>query len=72
VKVSSRNHIAYAEQNPLIMSGTVRSNIIFGAPFDKVWYETVVKACALIDDFKQLSNGDLTKLGEMGIQLSGG
>lgn len=48
------------------MSGTVRSNILFGADFDPKWYEKVVKACALIEDFKQLSNGDMTKLGEMG------
>ena len=48
------------------MSGTVRSNILFGAPFDPLWYDKVVKACALTEDFKQLSNGDQTKLGEMG------
>ena len=30
LEVSSRSHIAYAEQNPLIMTGTVRSNILFG------------------------------------------
>jgi len=34
------------------MSGTVRSNILFGAPFDLKWYEKVVKACALAEDFK--------------------
>lgn len=52
VKVSSRQHISYAEQNPLIMSGTVRSNILFGAEFDPKWYDKVVKACALTEDFK--------------------
>jgi len=54
------------------MSGTVRSNILFGNKFDKKHYNRVVKACALLEDFKQLANGDLTKLGEMGTQLSGG
>ena len=54
------------------MSGTVRSNILFGNKYEKKRYNRVVKACALIEDFKQLSNGDLTKLGEMGTQLSGG
>lgn len=34
LEVSSRSHIAYAEQNPLIMSGTVRTNILFGSSFD--------------------------------------
>jgi len=72
LEVSSREHIAYAEQNPLIMTGTVRSNILFGSAFDPRYYEKVVAACALKDDFKQLPNGDNTKLGEMGTQLSGG
>lgn len=52
IKVSSRNHVSYAEQNPLIMSGTVRSNILFGASFDKKRYDRVIKACALSEDFK--------------------
>ena len=66
IKVSSRNHISYAEQSPLIMSGTVRSNILFGSAYEKKRYDRVVKACALLDDFRQLANGDMTKLGEMG------
>ena len=67
MEVSSRSHIAYAEQNPLIISGTVRSNILFGEQYSESRYKNVVKSCALEDDFKQLSNGDMTKLGEMGI-----
>lgn len=59
--------ISYAEQNPLIMCGTVRSNILFGMPFNKKWYKTVVDACCLTEDFKNLSKGDMTYLGEMGI-----
>jgi ABC-type multidrug transport system fused ATPase/permease subunit len=52
IKVSSRNHVSYAEQNPLIMTGTVRSNILFGASLDQKRYDRVIKACALVDDFK--------------------
>lgn len=72
VKVSSKKHIGYVEQTPLIMTGTVRDNIVFGATYEKGRYESVVSACALKEDFSQLANGDLTKLGEMGMQLSGG
>lgn len=32
----------------------------------------VVKACALTKDFKQLPHGDMTYVGERGVQLSGG
>ena len=54
------------------MSGTVRSNILFGRPFDPKYYNAVVTACALKEDFLQMPDGDNTKLGEMGTQLSGG
>ena len=32
----------------------------------------VVSACALLDDFTQLVDGDSTSIGENGINLSGG
>ena len=44
--------VAYAEQNPLIMTGTVREHIVFGSIFEENWYDEVVKACALDQDFK--------------------
>jgi hypothetical protein len=34
------------------MTGTVRSNILFGASLDQKRYDRVIKACALVDDFK--------------------
>ncbi len=39
--------ISYASQEPWVFSGTVRENILFGQPFCGVWYNTVIKACAL-------------------------
>ena len=48
------------------MTGTVRSNIIFGAQYEPAWYDQIIGACALEEDFRQMSNGDLTQLGEMG------
>lgn len=54
------------------MSGTVRENITFGAPWDAQRYERVLAACALEDDLKGLPAGDASELGERGLNLSGG
>lgn len=54
------------------MSGTVRSNIIFGRPFDSGLYSAVLQACNLEEDCSHLEKGDLTEVGERGVTLSGG
>jgi len=52
--------VAYVPQEAWIRSMKVRENILCGAPFDAVRYRRTVKACALLDDFRQLSAGDQT------------
>ncbi|KAK4235406.1 hypothetical protein C8A03DRAFT_17849 [Achaetomium macrosporum] len=64
--------VAYVSQSPWIMNATVRENIVFGYRYDSNFYEKTVKACALLDDFAQLPDGDETFVGERGISLSGG
>lgn len=64
--------IAYAPQSPWIMSASVRENILFSHEFDETFYNLVVEACALGQDFSALPQGDLTEVGEKGITLSGG
>ena len=66
--------IAYAPQDPWIMNGTVRENILLGLEFDKNWYQEVTTACDLANDIEhQWSQyGDKTQLGSRGIQCSGG
>jgi ABC-type multidrug transport system fused ATPase/permease subunit len=64
--------LAYVAQSPWIMNATVRENIVFGYRYDSNFYEKTVKACALLDDFSQLPDGDETVVGERGISLSGG
>lgn len=64
--------VAYVAQQSWIMNATVRENIIFGYKYDSTFYEKTVKACALVDDFAQLPDGDETTVGERGISLSGG
>lgn len=64
--------VAYSSQIPWIASGSIRDNITFGSAWDQSWYNEVIQACALGQDFRDLSAGDLTELGERGINLSGG
>ena len=64
--------LAYMAQEAWIMNATVRENIVMDAPFDTRRYWRVVRACQLMDDLKQLANGDMTEIGERGVNLSGG
>ncbi len=45
---------------------------MFGKPFDRDWYISVISKCALLRDLENFSGGDLTEIGEKGINLSGG
>ena len=63
---------AYCPQYAWIQNATIRDNITFGKEYDATFYAKVVRACALLPDFKSLSSGDMTEIGERGITLSGG
>ena len=63
---------AYVEQEPVIFPGIFRDNILFGKPYEVEWYNQVIENCCLVDDIKNLPNGDLSEIGEKGINLSGG
>jgi ATP-binding cassette subfamily C (CFTR/MRP) protein 4 len=64
--------LSYAAQDPWIMDGTVRENILMGTEWDSDWYDKVVNSTGLDIDFSQLRNGDETIVGDRGVQLSGG
>ena len=64
--------ISYIPQTSWILNNTLRENIVFMNPFDQELYDKVLKICALDDDLKVFANGDLTEIGEKGINLSGG
>jgi ABC-type bacteriocin/lantibiotic exporter with double-glycine peptidase domain len=51
---------------------TIRNNILFGREFDKALYLNTIKSCQLERDLKILPAGDMTEIGEKGINLSGG
>ena len=70
--VELNSNVTIAPQEPWLMSGTVRENIIFGALFDQKWYQKVVSSCGLLPDFKEFDMGDETSVGQEGIALSGG
>ncbi|KAK9742712.1 hypothetical protein RND81_03G192700 [Saponaria officinalis] len=70
VKISGSK--AYVPQTPWILTGNIRENILFGNPYDADKYDRTVKACALMKDFELFSHGDLTEIGERGINMSGG
>jgi ABC-type multidrug transport system fused ATPase/permease subunit len=71
-EVVVRGRIAYVAQTPWVMNASVRENIVFGHRWDPAFYDLTVEACALLDDFKIMPDGDQTEVGERGISLSGG
>ncbi len=72
VKRRAGSSIAYAPQDPWIMDGTVKENILLGLPYDAEFYNEVIHACGLNVDFAQLRYGEETIVGDRGVQLSGG
>ncbi|CAL5389388.1 unnamed protein product [Camellia sinensis] len=64
--------VAYVSQAPWIQSGTIRDNILFGKPMNRIKYLEAIKACALDIDLKSFNHGDLTEIGQRGLNLSGG
>ncbi|XP_011305034.1 multidrug resistance-associated protein 1 isoform X4 [Fopius arisanus] len=70
--VNTQGSIAYVSQQAWIQNATMQDNILFGRPFDKVLYNKVIEACALLLDLQMLPAGDQTEIGEKGINLSGG
>ncbi|EEQ34194.1 ATP-binding cassette glutathione S-conjugate transporter ycf1 [Microsporum canis] len=71
-EVVVKGRIAYVAQQAWVMNASVRDNIVFGHRWDPHFYELTIAACALLDDFKTLPDGDQTEVGERGISLSGG
>ncbi|KAJ3052959.1 hypothetical protein HK097_005357 [Rhizophlyctis rosea] len=64
--------VAFAAQSAWLVNATVRDNILFGTPYDEERYHRVLEACALVRDIENLQGGDLTEIGEKGVNMSGG
>ncbi|KAI6212981.1 Multidrug resistance-associated protein 1 [Aphelenchoides besseyi] len=63
---------AYVSQQAWIQNLTLRDNILFDSEFQPSFYDHTLEACALKYDLNTLPSGDLTEIGEKGINLSGG
>ncbi|XP_078176000.1 ABC transporter C family member 2-like isoform X2 [Carex rostrata] len=67
-----RGSVAYVPQISWIFNATVRDNILFGSSFDPMKYEKSIEVTSLQHDLEQLPGGDLTEIGERGVNISGG
>jgi ATP-binding cassette, subfamily C (CFTR/MRP), member 1 len=64
--------VSYVQHTPWIQNKTIRDNILFGLPMDEDKYNKIIELCELASDLEILPGGDLTEIGEKGINLSGG
>ncbi|KAJ9679716.1 hypothetical protein PVL29_021588 [Vitis rotundifolia] len=64
--------IAYVSQTAWIQTGSIQENILFGSSMDPERYQATLEKCSLIKDLDLLPYGDLTEIGERGVNLSGG
>ncbi|XP_060605432.1 multidrug resistance-associated protein 1-like [Ruditapes philippinarum] len=71
-KVNVDGSTAYVPQQAWIQNATVKDNIIFGQQVESKKYKKIIDACALKSDLDILQGGDMTEIGEKGINLSGG
>ncbi|KAI1180571.1 P-loop containing nucleoside triphosphate hydrolase protein [Nemania sp. FL0916] len=71
----STKRIGYCAQKPWLINANIRT-MVCGlddeTEIDEKWYETVIHACGLDEDIRQLSGGDLGAAGSRGVTLSGG
>ncbi len=70
--VTLSGRVAYVAQTAWILNKSVRDNILFGLPYDEDRYNRVIDTCCLTHDLSILEEGDMTEIGERGINLSGG
>ncbi|XP_043754326.1 ATP-binding cassette sub-family C member 11 isoform X3 [Cervus elaphus] len=70
--VGVHGSLAYVPQQAWIIEGSVRENILMGSQYDEAWYLQVLHCCSLTHDLEILPFGDMTEIGERGLNLSGG
>ncbi|XP_035029328.1 canalicular multispecific organic anion transporter 1 [Hippoglossus stenolepis] len=70
--VNIQGSLAYVPQQAWIQNATLRDNIMFGSPTEERRLQEVIEATALCPDLELLPAGDMTEIGEKGINLSGG
>ena len=71
-KIYVNGSISYVAQIPWIRNATIKDNILFYQPYDEERYNKVIDLSELKQDLDIFEAGDLTEIGEKGINLSGG
>ncbi len=71
-RVYVNGSITYVPQIPWIPNDTVKGNVIFGSDYNKDRYREALSAACLDHDLELLEFGDMTEIGEQGVNLSGG
>lgn len=71
---SLRRHLGVVQQEPILMSGTIRENITYGVPNEPTLEEirSVAKKCFCHNFISKFPNGYDTVIGPRGALLSGG
>lgn len=64
--------VSLAQQKPWIQNKTLRDNILYNKELDHDKYVDTIQFCELERDLEIMNCGDLTEIGEKGINLSGG
>jgi len=75
--VKCQGTTAYVAQQAFILNATIKRNITLSdrdvlSTDDEALYQQCLSACALRSDLDQLPGGDMTEIGERGVNLSGG
>ena len=71
-KIIVNGKISYVGQEAWIQNNTVQNNILFYRPYNAEKYQKILNLCELNQDLNALPGGDLTEIGEKGVNLSGG
>ena len=64
--------VSLAQQKPWIQNKTLRDNILYNKDLDHDKYVDTIQFCELERDLEIMNAGDLSEIGEKGINLSGG
>ena len=71
-KIIINGKLSYVSQESWIQNTTIKNNILFNSEYSIEKYEKILELCELKHDLNILEGGDLTEIGEKGVNLSGG
>lgn len=71
-RISFGGRVAYCPQTAWVQNATLRDNVLFGKPYEEERYWRALADACLLPDLLVLPDGDLTEIGEKGVNISGG